>query len=357
MDGDRRPTRRWRDRPAQRRRRSGALDPRRVALAVLRRRRGRDRGEPAGARRRPARERREDPARAQGLLDVEPRAARRALPRGAPARAACTRRASAARSTAARSTPSPRPTRKPICARSSRSPTTSCSTPSRSGERFQPLVRAARAAPAGAALRPAGQSGALRGQGPALRSRRALARAWASRRSAVSGRSRRHQRAALPHPVRSRTSRRSQRTVAAFEEKFGEFIPRHGVDQLRRRPPHHAPRLPGRRPGAPASRLPATVTACRSTSSRARRSRSSAGVLVAEVLDLPFNGMPHRDPRHLGDLPHARRARDALPAAHHRRGRTRRAPADLPPRRPDLPRRRRDRRLLVSPRRCASAAA
>ena len=130
-------------------------------------------------------------------------------------------------------------------------------------------ARAAAAAP----LRPAREPGALRGRGPALRPVRAV---LAARHSAVAvpRRPRRASAACTSTRCASRTSRRS-RGPSPRSRRSSASSCRAGVGQLRRRPPHHALRLPGRRPRRACSATSARGTASSSTSSRARRSPST----------------------------------------------------------------------------------
>ena len=296
------------------------LDPAPGPLALLRRRRVGDRGEPARAGARPAGERGEGPARAQGVLDVDlaPLVARY-LP--APARAACTRRGSGARRSAARSIPSRPPIRerdlREILEISDHVVFNSFA----QWERFQPLVRAAR------------------------ERRPRLGSVCASTRSA--------RRAPSPSTIRARLSRgsasRARSSEAASTASAGCTSTRSASRTSRR---SSAPSRRSRRSSASSfpvwngstsaagitSRVPTTRwttwSACCATSATSTGSQLylepgeaialDAGVLVAEVLDLPWNGMPLADPRHLRHLPHAGRDRDALPPADHRRRRARR---------------------------------
>ncbi len=135
------------------------------ADALLRRRRVGARGATSRARRRPARERREDPARAQGVLDV--RASRRwcAIPRRhlrqRPARGAARARGVRRRGPRLLRRPTPRrDLRRSSALRPRRVQLARAVAPASA-----PLVRGARGRPE-LALRPARQSGALRGRVP-----------------------------------------------------------------------------------------------------------------------------------------------------------------------------------------------
>ena len=114
-----------------------------------------------------------------------------------------------------------------------------------------------------------------------------------------------------------------ERTLAAFEEKFGEFLP--GMEWVNFGGGHHITR--------PDYDVDDLVRLLRDFRARhgvevylepGEAIALDTGVLVAEVLDLPWNGMPTRDPRHVGH----RHMPDVLEmpyrAADHRRRRARR---------------------------------
>ncbi len=142
-------------------------------------------------------------------------------------------------------------------------------------ERFRPLLEEALAARPGLQLGMRVNPRAFRGRGAAVRSLRAL---LAPRRAAlaVSRRpARAAERPAFPHPVRAGFSAAGAHR-AGLRAEVRRLHPAHEVDQLRRRPPHHASRLPGRGADPAAGQISARATACRSTSSRARPSPTRA---------------------------------------------------------------------------------
>ena len=239
-------------------------------------------------------------------------------------------------------------------ASSSRSPITSCSTRSRSGSASAARSRRARAGRS--LVRAARQPRAPRGRGRALRPVRAVLAARHHARELPAGEPRRASTACTSTRCASSTADALERALAAFEEKFGDFIPRHEVDQLRRRAPHHAPRLRRRRAGAPGARLPRRAIgvqrlprARRGDRARHRRARR-VGARHVPTTAWPIAILDTSATAHMPDvLEMPYRPRDR------RRGRAGREAAHLPARRPDLPRRRRDRRLLASTARSRSA--
>ena len=303
----------------------------------------------ADPRRRPAARGLHDPARAQGLRAVVDVPARPPVPRRRDLELG---RRGAARARGARRR-GPRLRARVLRGRDARAGH------ARRSHRAQ-LARAVAAAPADRSrprgaraddlVRAARQPRAPGGRGRALRSRAApCSRLGTTRanldRRAISTASTACTSTRCARSTATRSSARSRRSST----KFGDFIPRHEVGQLRRRPPHHAPGLrrraagrAGPRRSARAGNVAGLPRARRGDRARHRRARRVGDGHVPQR-----HG--HRDPRHLGHRAHARRARDAVPPGDRRRRRPGREAAHLPARRPDLPRRRRDRRLQLRP--------
>ena len=196
------------------------------------------------------------------------------------------------------------------CASSSRSPITSCSTRPRSGSGSAIVARRARrASRAGCASTTSTRKSRSRSTiRPAPCSRLGTTRANFAAED-LDGLDGLHF-----HTLCENSSDALERAVAAFEQKFGEFIPRmkwvnFGGGHHITRPDYDVERLV--RAGA---RRSAALERRRSTSSPARRSRSAPASSSRSVHRHVRQRHDDRDPRHVGDRAHARRARDAVPA-------------------------------------------